>query len=79
MTLQKTTEVGVKACNDVRNADRFCAINHLKESVVPHELNFNVDFTQCNPTTADGTKTTANHVAISKASLWQENPPLVNC
>ena len=52
----KTTEARIKACNDVKNAVSFCAMNHLKESVVPPELNFNVDFTQFNPTAADGTK-----------------------
>ena len=57
MVLNKTTEARLKACNDVRNAVSFCAMNHLKETVVPPELNFNVNFTQYNPTLSDGTKT----------------------
>ena len=74
VTLQKTTEARIKACNDVRNAVSFCAINHLKESVVPPELNFNVKFTQFNPTTADGTKTKTKVCGDTKGITLKGKP-----
>ena len=57
MVLNKTTETWLKACNDVRNAVRYCATNYLKKTVVPPELNFNVDIAQYNTTLSDGTET----------------------
>ena len=41
-------------------------MNYLKKTVVPPKLKFNVDFRQYNPTTADGTKTTAKVCGSSK-------------
>ena len=56
--LQKnTTEARLKACNDVRIVVSFCAMNHLKETVVLPELNFNVNFTEYNATISDWTET----------------------
>ena len=66
MVLKKTIEARIKACNIVRNAVSFCAMNYLKESVVPPELNINVDFSQYNPTTSGGTKTTAKVCGSTK-------------
>ena len=54
VTLLKTTEARVKACNDIRNA-----VGPFQGVCSTPELNFNVDFTQFNHTTADGTKTKA--------------------
>ena len=72
--LKKTTQARIKACNDVRNAVSFCAMNYLKETVVPPELNFNVDFSQYNPTTADGTKTTAKVCGSTKGHALKGGP-----
>ena len=52
----------------------FCAMIHLKESVVPPELNFNVDFTQFNPTTADRTKIKAKVCGDTKGSTLKGKP-----
>ena len=38
VVLKKTLEARIKACNDVS----FCAMNYLKETVVPPELNFTI-------------------------------------
>ena len=74
VVLNKTTEARLKACNDVRNAVSFCAMNHLKETIVPLELNFNVDFTQYNPTLSDGTKTKVKICGDSKGRTLKGAP-----
>ena len=63
--LKKTTEARIQACNGVKNA-RFVQLITLKESAVPLELNFNVDFSQYNPTTVDGTRLLAKCVGAQR-------------
>ena len=74
VTLQMTTEAKVKACNDIRNAVSFCAMNHLKESVVPPGLKFNVDFNHFISTNADGTNTKAKVCEDTKGITLKGKP-----